>query len=296
MEPLAAIAESRDFFLAFPALDALALINDPAVVPRILPLLNDDTLGAPAAEALGQIGDEDAVVPLVAALDRQAAVVPSIVDALAAIHQKYAETLGAGALIEDLVRRSLSPAGANRVIDAVPQASGRQLRNLVVVLGWLRGAAIERTLTRLLGKADVHHELIEVIVRFGPTVVDRLVEQLKQEDFETRNAAVVALGRIGDRRSVPALVSLLEEESSCWCPVGEPSGGSETPGRSSRCFLCSATKRVGAARGDRRAELDRPSGHGGADRSLLEDPDSNVRASAIKIAGYFGYAECADGR
>ena len=117
------------------------------------------------------------------------------------------------------MRRSMSPAGANRVIDAVPQASGRQLRNLVVVLGWLRGAAIERTLTRLLGKADVHHELIEAIVRFGPTVVDRLIEQLKQEDFETRNAAVVALGRIGDPSAVPALVSLLEEEPELLVPV-----------------------------------------------------------------------------
>ena len=70
VDKLARIAESQDFFLAFPALDALARINDPAVAPRIVPLLADDLIGDQAAEALGQIGDEDVVQPLAAALDR----------------------------------------------------------------------------------------------------------------------------------------------------------------------------------------------------------------------------------
>src|SRR5204863_8970440 len=64
VEPLAAIAESRDFFLAFPALDALSRINDASVAPRLLPLLADELVGDHAAEALGQIGDEDALAPL----------------------------------------------------------------------------------------------------------------------------------------------------------------------------------------------------------------------------------------
>ena len=96
VEPLAAIAESGDFFLAFPALDALARINDPAVAPRIVPLLRDELVGDQAAEALGQIGDEDAVAPLVAALDRPDASASSIVDALAAIHRRYSEMFGGG--------------------------------------------------------------------------------------------------------------------------------------------------------------------------------------------------------
>jgi HEAT repeat protein len=178
VEPLAAIAESSDFFLAFPALDALARINDPAVAPRIVPLLRDELVGDQAAEALGQIGDEDAVAPLVAALDRPDASASSIVDALAAIHRRYSEMFGGGAQIEDLVRRSVSPTAATRLIDAAPRASGASLRHFVLVLGWLRGAAVERALTHMLGTPAVQHELVEAIVRFGAPMVDVLVQQL----------------------------------------------------------------------------------------------------------------------
>ena len=69
VERLARIAESRDFFLAFPALEALSHINDPGVAARLVPLLADELVGDQAAEVLGQIGDEDAIPPLVAALD-----------------------------------------------------------------------------------------------------------------------------------------------------------------------------------------------------------------------------------
>ena len=67
----------------------------------------DELVGDQAAEALGQIGDEDAVAPLVAALDRPHASPASIVDALTAIHRRYAEMFsGGGAHIEELVRAS----------------------------------------------------------------------------------------------------------------------------------------------------------------------------------------------
>src|SRR6185436_4510007 len=151
VERLAAIAESSDFFLAFPALDALARINDPAVAPRIVPLLRDELVGDEAAEALGQIGDEDVVAPLVAALDRPDASASSIVDALAAIHRRYTEMFGGGAQIEDLVRRSVSATAARRLIDGAAGATGASLRHFVLVLGWLRGAAVERALTHMLG-------------------------------------------------------------------------------------------------------------------------------------------------
>ena len=68
IDKLAAIAESRDFYLAFPAIEALVRINDPLIAPRIAPLLGDPMLSAAAAEALGHIGDEDAIAPLVDAL------------------------------------------------------------------------------------------------------------------------------------------------------------------------------------------------------------------------------------
>src|SRR6185436_17012612 len=99
-----------------------------------VPLLGDELVGDQAAEALGQIGDEDAVAPLAASLDRPDASVASIVDALATIHRHYRDRFGNGAQIEDLLQQTISPNGAQRIIDAAALASGASLRHFVVVL------------------------------------------------------------------------------------------------------------------------------------------------------------------
>src|SRR6185503_6940636 len=212
VEPLAAIAESKDFFLAFPALEALARIHDPAVAPRLVPLLGDELVGDQAAEALGQIGDEDAVAPLAAALDRPDASVASIVDALATIHRHYADQFGSGTQIEDELRRAISPAGAQRIVDAAARASAGALRQFVVVLGWLRGPGVERALTLMLGTPSIQKELIAAIVRFGATMVDVLVEQLEGGDRELLVPIAGALARLGDARAFEPLVRLLGDE------------------------------------------------------------------------------------
>src|SRR5918993_1308391 len=72
-DALASVAETRDFFLAFPALDALTRIGDARVAPRVVPLLEDELLREAAADVLGQLGDEEAVAPLAALLNRSGA-------------------------------------------------------------------------------------------------------------------------------------------------------------------------------------------------------------------------------
>jgi HEAT repeat protein len=69
VEALATIAESRDFFLAFPALDALMVIGDSRIAPRLVLLLEDELLCSPATDALGRLGDEEVVAPLVTLLN-----------------------------------------------------------------------------------------------------------------------------------------------------------------------------------------------------------------------------------
>lgn len=296
VEPLARIAESHDFFLAFPALDALARINDSAVASRIVPLLQDDLVGDQVAEALGQIGDEDAVVPLVRSLDRPDASASSIVDALAAIHRRYDDAFGAGAQIEEVVRRSISPAGANRVIAAAGKTSGAALRHVVTVLGWLRGAAVEQALTHMLGTSAVQHELIEAIVRFGSPMVDVLIAQLGRDDVDTHRAAVMALGHIGDPRAVPPLVALLA--------TADPVLQVAVSGALARLGDARGFEPLLALLGDeelsvRHAAIAALNSIGHPDMAarivvLLADSDPRVRESAVKIAGYFGYASCAE--
>jgi len=294
VEPLAAIAQGHDFFLAFPALEALARINDPSVVPRLLPLLGDEMLGAQTADALAEIGDEDTVAPLVRALDRDGAAVANIVDALAAIERRYETRFSAGTHIQDLARRAMSAAAAQRIIDAVPRVSGASLRSLVTVLGWLRGAAVERALTRLLGTAETHHASIEAVVRFGPAMVDRLIEQLREEDLETRRAAVVALGRIGDRRAAPALVALLDDEpelrvatATALAHLGDPLAFRSLLGLLGDESVAVRHSAIGALNSIGHPDMAAEIG------VLLDSGDPRVRESAVKIAGYFGFPEIA---
>jgi len=297
VEPLAAIAESKDFFLAFPALEALSRIHDPAVAPRLVPLLDDELVGDQAAEALGQIGDEDAVAPLAAALERPDASAASIVFALATIHRHYRDLFGNGAQIEDQLQRTISPNGAQRIIDAAARESGAALRHFVTVLGWLRSPGVARALTLMLGTPAVQHELVAAIVRFGPSIVDLVVEQLGREELETRRAAVIALGHIGDVRATPALVALLEEgdrellvpvagalarlgDRRAFDPLVRLLGDEDVKVRHA---VIGALNSIGHPEMAARME------------ELVDNPDPLVRESAVKIAGYFGYPPCADG-
>jgi HEAT repeat protein len=297
VEPLAAIAESHDFFLAFPALDALSRINDASVALRILPLLADELVGDQAAEALGQIGDEDAVAPLGAALDRPHSSPASIVDALTGIHRRYAEMFAGGAEhIEELARAAISPAGALRVIEAAGRASGSSLRQFVTLLGWLRGADVERALAHLIGRPGAQSELLEAIVRFGAPMVDRLIAHLDSEDAASRRAAALALGRIGDGRAVAPLIPLLEEDDRELVTVAAAALARLGDRRAFEPLLALLGD---ADPGVRQAAIGALNsiGHpamGDRVRELLDDADARVRESAVKIAGYFGYAACAD--
>ena len=95
-DALVAIAERRDFFLAFPAMQALTRDWEPSIAPRLVPLLADELLRAPVIEALGELGDEDVVVPLVELLNASDAPADVIADALAGLHERYERAYGAG--------------------------------------------------------------------------------------------------------------------------------------------------------------------------------------------------------
>lgn len=294
-DALASVAETRDFFLAFPALDALKQIGDARVVQRVLPLLEDELLREAAVELLGELGDEESVAPLAGLLNTTDAPARAAARALASLHDRYEKLYGEGSYIADLSRAGINPTGAQNLLEALGVTEGGDLRQLALVVGWLEGAAVERALTRLLGKSGARGEVLEALVRHGPGVTELLIEQLGSEELEVRKAAAVALGRIGDARAVPALVELLEEDTEVVIAVADALAKIGDP-RAFESLLARVGDPVAAVRQSVVGALNSLGSPEMPARvlPLLSDADPNVRESAVKIAGYFGYAECAN--
>lgn len=295
VEPLIEIAETRDFFLAFPALDALSHIGERQVAPRLVALLDDPLLCAPVAEALGRLGDETAVPPLVALLNDSEPPTSAIVQALAALHEHYEATYGEGRYIAELARQSITTSGAHSLLAMLEQAHDSELRALVLVLGWLEEPEVQRTLAQLLGQPAVRKAVVEALVRHGTGVTELLIERLYAEELETRQAAVIALGRIGDPHAVPALIESLNDDPEL-VSVAADALGAIGDRRAFEALLglighpAPAVRQavVGALNSLGHPEL---AAHVAI---LLRDSNPYVRESAVKIAGYFGYPNCID--
>jgi HEAT repeat protein len=294
VEALTQIAERRDFFLAFPAIQALTRICDMSVVPRLVPLLGDGLLRVAVAEALGELGDEVAAMPLVSMLNRRDAPTEAVADALAGLHDRYEARYAAGEHIASLVRRGIGAVGTQNLLDAVQRVGPERLRGLARVLGWLDGPAVHRALTRLLGQRAVRAQVVEALVRYGGGVVDLLIEQLQAEDLETRQAAAVALGRIGDRKATAALVEALDDPelalpaAGALARIGDAGafeGLVELLGHGDTSVRQAA---IGALNSIGHPELP------ARVAALLDHESPAVRESAVRIAGYFGYHECVD--
>ena len=293
-EALSGIAEREDFFLAFPAIDALAQINDSRIAPRLVPLLERRDIGDAVADALAELGGADVVRPLVVLLNSGGGAL-SIARALARLHDRYERHYGGGAYITDEFHAAISPAGSQRLIDAVAQAATADLRPLVIVLAWLRGPAVERALTRLLGHAEIRADVVEAIVRQDAGIVSQLLEQLDTPDAETRAAAVVALGRLGDRRATAPLTRLLDADRDTVIAVAAALGSIGDPAAYAALLPLladdDATVRqaaIGALNSIGHPEM------AARVRALLADPDPLLRESALRIAGYFGYRDSVD--
>jgi HEAT repeat protein len=292
VDALADVAASGDFFLAFPAMAALAAIGDSRVTPRLMPLLRLPDLRDAAADALGELGDAGVVPPLVHALNDGDSALP-VIRALARLHDRYEARFGAGAVVMEAFQHALLPAGAQRILDVIATVRADDARALVLVLGWLRGAAVERALTRLLGRPEVRAEAVEAIVRQGRGIVDLLIEQLAGADDDTRIAAVHALGRIGDSRAAPALADALHGDrllavaaAGALAAIGDAAAFEPLLALIGHPDVLVRQAVIGALNSV---------GHPGmAARvgELIDSPDAPTRESAVRIAGYFGYPAC----
>lgn len=295
VESLIAIAETRDFYLAFPALDALAHIGDSSVAGRIVPLLQDPLLHTAAIDALGVLGDESAIQPLAALLNESALPALAVAQALLRLHDQYERAFSEGALISQLVRQTLNPTGAQKLLAALGNPQCADIQPLVRVLGWLSDSNAEYALVRLLGEPRVQNDIIEALVRHGNQVSQSLIKELTDVDPEVRTAAAVTLGRIGDRQAVPALLNLVLTDPTCLLPAVGALARISDP-RALEPLLTVLESPEPAVRQAAIAALDALD-HPDLPRHvvrLLASPNPRARESAARIAGLGRFASSLD--
>ena len=293
VDKLAEVAETKHFFLGFAALDALAQIGDPRIVRRVVPLLDDPLLRDQTITLLGQLGDESVIGPLTALLNTPNESTYLIARALATLSDRYEAQYGEGRYIADLASHEILPTGVQNLLDALESPEKADLRALALVLGWVRGAGVDRALTRLMGRVDLRDEVIQALVRHGPATLKLLIAQLSAEDLEVRRSAAVALGRIGDSRATSALVTTLSDQSltidavNALGQIGDPNAADgllKLIGSEDASIRQAAVSAVNSVMPPSMSQRIIP---------LLHDLDPNVRESAVKIAGYFGYPDAA---
>jgi HEAT repeat protein len=294
-EPLAAVAESRDFFLAFAALDALALIGEPSVSTRLVVLLDDEMLLPATVVCLGAIGAEDVAAPLAAKIAQQGAPVAAVALALADVYERVEQEHGEGELIADAARSSMSAASATAITDALVTANEDELRGLVTVLSWLPFDGIDRTLAGLFLRAGLQSVVADRMATRGAVAAPFIAEVARGASDEVRSAAAFAFGRIGSAVSVPTLLSWLDGDSSPDVVVAAAGALGAIGDRQAFAPLIALLSHEYAPVRQAAVAALSSVGHPDMEAAVangLSDGSAAVRESSARIAGYFSYESC----
>lgn len=285
---------SEDFFLAFPAIDALLRIGDASVAPQLIPLLNHELLGTQVAECLGQLGDGIVIPALVKALNQNSFIRENVF-AITKIYERYNKNDQEGGYILELIAQNIEPMGKQNLLKGMEGANDQGLKALALILSSLEGEDIEQILVKFLPFPSAREIIIEPLVRCGSQITPLILPYLQDQDLETRKTVVMILGRIGNSKAVPELTHLLNTEpeltlyiTSALAQIGDHEAFDTLM---SLLGYPDVTVRLGAI-----AALN-SLGHPEMPQkllSLLANPDPLVRESGVKIAGYFAFQECVE--
>lgn len=294
VDHLIRIAGSSDALPAFAAVEALGAIRDPRAAAALVPLLHDDALCPAVVGALGALGDEGVVGPLVRTLNRASDAAAPIATAIAAIYQRLEQTYHQGAAVAHVVSSETDAAGLRHLVDAVdrnPAAAPAAAR----VLGWIPSDEARAALVRWLAIPEARAIILEALPAHGDAVISLLVDQLAEGPDEVRHAAVVALGQLARPRATGALTALIARApelsgaiAGALARIGDPDA-----------FEGLVTLLSHEDAGIRQAAVGALNslGHPAMPPrivALLDSDNPLLRESAIRIAGYFGYPAARD--
>jgi HEAT repeat protein len=188
----------QDYKVRRAACEALGAIGDPQAIPHLAQALQDEAweVCKAACEALGAIGDPQAIPPLLQALqDEDRSVRAAACKALGKIGDPQAIPPLLQALQDEAwwVRaeacEALGAIGDPQAIPPLLQALQDEARSVRKAACWALGAIGD------------------------PQAIPPLLQALQDEDWLVRRAACEALGAIGDPQAIPPLLQALQDEA-----------------------------------------------------------------------------------
>lgn len=292
VDPLSRIAASDNFFLAFAAIEALSKTDDARVAPLMVSLLDQELLRPAAIDTLAAIGDEDCVPALAQALNDRASPAGTLADALARIHSRYEDGLGAGSFIVETARAAINAEGRARLA-AASKGPDKDRVAAAKVLGWVGLDALE-PLVALVGDPVVEAAISDSIVDIGADAVPDLIARLEAPAPDTRVAAAGLLSRLGDRRALPALMRALQDADADVVAAAAAALGSLGSSAAVDALFATFAHPSAAVR---RAAVAAVNGIGAAGTNskaaaAIADGDPRSRECGIRVAGYFGFSDC----
>lgn len=294
VDSLLQLVESREFDVAFPALDALMMIGDERIAARLVPLLQDSMWQSAAAEGLGALGDEEAVIPLTGLLNDSTVAMGTVAKAIQRIHDRQVSRYGHGRPVIEIVRQ-IAPARIAALRACLPGLSLAEKQAVISIIGWIPGREADAALLDLLEIPELRDRCRDALVGRGITFVPELLERFERTTAQTRLSFIDLCGRVADRRVIPTLVSCLDADDETVAKVLEAFSRicDSRVYESAKAFLGHPNLQVRHAAISALTSLGHPDTARDMEQRLRESSPL-LRESALKVAAYFAFPECID--
>jgi HEAT repeat protein len=210
----------EEFWVQYPAVTALAAMRDRRAVPHLLDLLGGELITVPAIEALGEIGDPRALIPLEAILaGEEDYLAGAAARAIVRIYRQIDDDCSyknSVIMVNQtvLLKEIISDKGVDKLKALVVKQNDKEtVKAAVTLLGWLQDSSVLNDFFRLLAVDDYIENVESSILAFGKCVVGQLVEALGHPEANVRIVAVRSLRWLGGREDLHRVTSLLYDSN-----------------------------------------------------------------------------------
>lgn len=208
-----------DVWLKFHVIEALGEIGDRAALPAILPLYADKALRKPVLEAIGNIADVGTVNFLLKVIGDEEklnlAALRSLIRLAEADKPKVVKAAERH-LIQRRFRDSFPPAKIPPLIEHLHSTPRREVKNFILkFLGWSGDPRAIESLLEYLEQPDSSDAAAQALIDFGPGATEGVLDRLRTAEDEETTALLIRIAQaVAGETAVPALIALLDHESS----------------------------------------------------------------------------------